>query len=139
MNEGEGHFSNRRAARAKDTWRNLILARKAFQKALQLLYGLDDEDRLFCKNVIMRLVIIEWEMAHCHSIKRSKKEQHLQNAENYCDVASKVVVKPPAFEGALEEVQRYRDKISHRRVKLNEDGRKRTWFGKGSVQKMLAM
>lgn len=56
----------------------------------------------------------------------------------YCDEASKVALKSPSIEGALEEVKRYRDKMSCRRVRLNEDGRKITFFGRRSVQRLLA-
>ena len=74
----------------------------------------------------MRLMTIEWEMSYCQIIKRSRKEHHLRNAETYCDEASVVVSKSLSIEGALEEVKHYRDKISRRRVRLNEDGKKGT-------------
>ena len=69
----------------------------------------------------MRLTTIELEMTHCHSIGPRRMAKHLRKAGTHCEEARVVASKSPSIHGAMERVQNQEDKISSRRVRMEEE------------------
>lgn len=112
----EESFSARRHG---NKWHNFLKTKNAFLSAQKELSRLGDLDSRLHLNIAVPLTIIETEMTAYHSISVMERENHLQEAQKYCDKAREIA-STSKTDGAREDVASLQARIVERKERLEE-------------------